>query len=359
VLGWFEWTGGRIDEGIAALQRSASIYRSIGDLRGWGGAAVTLVWILARRAQFARATDLAEEIVRVGEGANDPQLTTWGSVCLGYLCTVVGPLGRSTHHLDKARSLSQRTSAVRMHANAAGVQAKCLLRQGRFVLARQILEEALAVLEARGMRDMLYIQPITAFTELCLIEAERSSGAARTTALRAAAAASAKAMKCSRSQAAGWRAEAMRLHGTVAWLRDQRALALERWRESVAIADAMQLPVDRARAWLEMGERSGDETLVTQARQVFTDIGAKVDLAFSLHASARMAAAAGSDVERALQAYALAQEHLDAVGAEYRFALACQERAAILMRCGHGDAARADLALAQRGFAAVGAPIPN
>jgi hypothetical protein len=89
-----------------------------------------------------------------------------------------------------------------------------------------------------------------------------------------------------------------------------------------------------------MGERTRNESMVAEARGVFENLGARVDLAFSLHALARLVAA--TDTDRALEAYALAQDRLDAVGAEHRCALARQERAEILARGGHRGAAQAD-----------------
>jgi class 3 adenylate cyclase/tetratricopeptide (TPR) repeat protein len=331
VRGWFEWTRGMIDESMASLERSASAYQGIGDLRGWAGAVGTWIWVLARRGHFAQAAALAHELVRVGEGANDPHLAAWGSVCLGHLCWVVGPLHESALHLDKVRSLSVRTSAMRMHANAGGVLAKCLLRQGLIADARALLVEALAILDARGMNDMFYIEPITAYVELLLTEATRSEGPARKAALQAARAACAKALRCRETSAVGWRPEAMRLHGTLAWLCGDTPAAMRRWHDSMAVAQALQLPVDRARAMLELGERTHDEVQVEEARRLFEHSGATVDLAFSLHVLARMAAS-GPDAELALQRYDRALQALDAAGATERLALARGERAQLQTR---------------------------
>ncbi len=331
VRGWFEWTGGMLDEALSSLDQAASAYQSIGDLRGWAGASSTSGWVLARRGHFAQAAALSREIVRVGEGAKDPHLAAWGSVCLGHLCCAVGPLQDAAPPLEKVRSLSVRTSAPRMHANAGGVLAKSLLRRGEIAQARGILAHALEVLEARGMKDMFFIEPITAYAELLLMEADRSTGAARDAALRAAKAACAKALKCSASSAAGWRSEAMRLRGTLAWLCGDRPAALKGWHESIAIAQAMQLPVDRARGLLEMGDRTHDEAQVEEARLVFEQSGARVDLAFSLHVLARLAAD-GGDAGLALQRYDRALDALAAVGADGRLALARTEHAQVLAR---------------------------
>ena len=87
------------------------------------------------------------------------------------------------------------------------------------------------------------------------------------------------------------------------------------------------MPIERARTLLEMGARLGDAALVDEARRVFDATGAKVDLAFSLHALARLAAATGTDNEAALLRYDQAITALDAVKAEYNLGLAGRERA--------------------------------
>jgi len=331
--GWLGWIVGAFDDSMVALEQSASAHRAIGDLRSWGGVTATLVWVLARRSEFGRAESLAAEVVRIGEDANDPHLTSWGLVCLGNLGLTVGPLDEAARRIEKARSLSARTSALRMHANAGGVLAKCWLRQGRIEQARDILREAIDVLEARGMRDMYFIEPITALAELSMLEAaQASSGAVRESALRAARSACTKALRCSRRSAAAWEPEALRLLGTLAWLRGAKSSALRRWRKSIESADTLKLPLDRARGLLEMGDRTHCESFVEEARRVFETTGAKVDMAFSLHVLARLAARENADAETALRRYDLAVEALDAVKAEDRFAIACRERSDLLAR---------------------------
>jgi class 3 adenylate cyclase/tetratricopeptide (TPR) repeat protein len=329
VRGWFLWTRGQIDHAMVSLEASASLYRSIGDLRGWAGALSTLGWVLARRGEFERARRVCEEVVRIGEGANDLHLAAWGSVCLGHLCSTIGPLERASPYLETVRDLSKRSSEMRMHANAGGVLAKSLLRRGLIAEARAILAEALETLEARAMRDMFYIEPITAFIELCLHDASQSSGAQRRSALAAARSACNKALRCSRRSAAAWQPEAMRLHGTLAWLDGNSARALQRWRQSIQAADAMKLPVDRARALLEIGERTRDEAPVMEAQRIFEQTGAQVDLAFSLHVLARGAAERGADRIDVQRRYDEAIAALRRVGAESAAALAVREREAL------------------------------
>ncbi|MCI0354025.1 MAG: hypothetical protein L0099_03150, partial [Acidobacteria bacterium] len=207
----------------------------------------------------------------------------------------------------------------------------------------------LAVLGLGPLRE-----PLNAFAELCLIEASRLTGAPRRHAIRAASQACVKALRCARD-AVTWLPEALRLHGTLAWLSGDPTSALKRWQQSLTTAQDLGLTVERARTLLEMGDRLGDAARVDEATRVFVQTGARVDQAFSLHARARMAAASGADVSSTLQRYDQAIATLNEVKAEYALGVACRQRAHLHQQCGRLDQARTDLAQAQRCFAAVGA----
>src|SRR5262249_4605144 len=124
---------------------------------------------------------------------------------------------------------------------------------------------------------------------------------------------------------------------------------------SLAVARSAGNALEHSRTQLEMGVRLGDTALIEQARQMFERTGARVDLAFCLHALARIAAAKQYDTDAALQHYDCVIAALDAVNAEYGLGLACRERAQLLTKRGLDDEARADLRRADQCFAAVGA----
>jgi tetratricopeptide (TPR) repeat protein len=251
--------------------------------------------------------------------------------CIGHWGTAGCALDEAALQLERGRSICLQTSQLGMHANFGGILAKCLMRQGRIAEASEILHESVQLLEARGLRDLFYIESITAFTELWLIEAQRRTGAARKAALRAAKTACAKALACSKKSTVPWHPESLRLRGTVAWLYGAKSSAIRRWHQSIELAQRLNLPPLRARSLLEIGNRTNDESLVEEARSVFESIGAKVDLAFSLHVLARMAATAGT-IDVALRRYAGAIAALEAVKADDAFRLASRERERLLER---------------------------
>jgi tetratricopeptide (TPR) repeat protein len=114
--------------------------------------------------------------------------------------------------------------------------------------------------------------------------------------------------------------------------------------------------IERARTLLEMGDRTQDRALVEEARDVFEQTGARVDLAFSLHVLARQTAVSQSDIGAALQVYDQAITLLDEVRAEYDLGLASQARARLLAQLDRHEEAHADLSRARGCFIAS---VPN
>jgi class 3 adenylate cyclase/tetratricopeptide (TPR) repeat protein len=349
--GWLQWTAGALDECMQSFAQSATAYEGIGDIRGWGGPTISLFWTVYQRADFTSAAQLAADLVRVGQNAGDPHVVSWGVQALGVLGLAVGPLDEAASHLSRCRDLCIEISSFRLQAAAGGLLGKSRLRQGRVNEAAAILREAMDLNAARKLRGKWSGEPLNAFAELCLIEASRLAGASRRQAIRAASRACDDALQCNPA----WRPEALRLHGTLAWLSGDSVSARERWQKSLETAEKLRLTVERARTLLEMGDRLADVALVDEATRVFEQTGARVYLAFSLHARARLDQDSGADVGSTLQRYDQAIAALAEVKAEYELGVACRQRAHLHKQLGRLDQAGADLVQAQRCFAAVGA----
>jgi tetratricopeptide (TPR) repeat protein len=354
--GWLEFVPGSLDKSREALQQSAAAFHRIGDIRGWGGPSCLICWIFYRKADFASLAQLASEMVRLGQDAGDPHVISWGQNGLGLLALTTGPLDEAATHLSAVCDLTGRISSFRMQAGVGGLLGKCRLRQGRLTEAATILKESIGLIEAKNFRGEWSADPLNAFAELCLAHMERLSGALRRQALRTASRACAQALRCTQG-AALWLPETLRLHGTLAWLSGHTKSAHRRWRQSLATAERLGMPIERARTVLEMGARHSDAGLVDEATGVFEQTGARVELAFSLHARARMASESGADVSATLQHYDQAIVVLAEVKAEYALGVACRQRARLHEQVGRLDLARADLVQARSCFAAVGATV--
>ena len=131
--------------------------------------------------------------------------------------------------------------------------------------------------------------------------------------------------------------------------------ARDGWTKGLTVATDLGFPVERARTLLEMGHRLGDVTVVDEAIKVFEQTGARVDLAFSLHARADMAPTSGAEVDLTLRRFDQAIAALGDVKAEYALGVACRQRAQLHAQLGRREQARADLATAKECFEAVGA----
>jgi class 3 adenylate cyclase/tetratricopeptide (TPR) repeat protein len=355
IRGWQEFVEGSVDDSLRSLRLAASAFHGIGDIRGWGGPSTLMCTLLHRRADLAALEVHSAEMVRIGRGAGDPHIVSWGQNGLGLHAFTAGPLDEAAAHLSAAVDLTGRISSFRMRAGCGGLLGRCQLRQGRVAEAAATLEQSLALIEAKNFRGEWSSDPLNGFAELCLIDAERRSGAARRDAMRTAARACDRALATTR-KAPLWLPETWRLHGILAWLSGDPAAARQRWAKGLAVAADVGLPVERARTLLTMGHRLGDAALVDEATGVFEQTGARVDLAFALHARAELALAAGDDAGAALRRLDQAVAALDEVKAELALGLACRQRARLHAQLGRPDQASADLATARRCFAAVGAP---
>jgi tetratricopeptide (TPR) repeat protein len=351
--GWLQWSAGSLDESAQSFAQSAAAYEGIGDIRRWGGATGCLFWSIYQRADFAAAAKLATDLVRVGQNAGDPHVVSWGEEALGALGLAVGPLDEAESHLLRFHDMCIEISSFRMQAGAGGYLGKSHLRQGRLREAATILREAIDLNDARKLRGKWSGEPLNAFAELCLVEASRLSGAPRRQAIRTAGRACDNALRCNPA----WLPEALRLHGTLAWLSGDTTAARERWQKSLETAEKLRLTVERARTLLEMGDRLTDVALVDEATRVFEQAGARVYLAFGLHARARMERESGTDIDSTLQRYDQAIAALAEVKAEYALGVARRQRAQLHKQLGRLDQARADLAQARSCFAAVGAAV--
>jgi tetratricopeptide (TPR) repeat protein len=347
--GWLQWRDGSLDDSAQSFKLSAAASNEIGDIRAWASGLGSYVWVLYQRADFASATKLASEMVRVGENAGDPHVVSFGTEMLGLVDVAIGPLDVAAAHLMKFRELSKQTSDYRRWISALSFLAKTRLRQGRVSEAAGLMQQAMRLHAARNLRGKWTGEPFCTLAQLHLTEASSLLGTPRRTALRAAERACNQALRTNPA----WQAEAQRLHGTLAWLSGDPASARRRWQTGLETAERLNMPVERSRILLEMGARLGDAALVEEARQVFEQTEAKVDLAFSLHALARMAAAAVADTDAALQHYDRAITALDAVKAECTLGLAYRERGQLLAKCGQHDEARSDMVRADHCFAAV------
>jgi class 3 adenylate cyclase/tetratricopeptide (TPR) repeat protein len=351
-LGWLEWTVGSLDAAERCFEEAALAYKNAGEIRGWGGA--TIYWFAAawQRGRYSFASGLATQLLDAGEAAGDPHVYNWGLNASAWNSFSLRGLDEAAAYASKACEAAAKLTSPRIEVLMQGFLSKCRIQQGRISEAWAAADRALRLVTKHNLRGLQCADAFNAIARLRLIELERSSSVVRPRALKAARRAGRRAIRCA-SGAITWMAEALRLTGTLAWLHGDKALAGNRWRESVAFAERFDLPVDRGCTLLEMGKRLGDDALLSKATEVFAQASAKTYLAAALHARAALALESGAETSSLIEQYDRAIVALDEAGAEYDLGVACGQRAQILRQLGYSDRADADLETARRCFQAV------
>ena len=73
--------------------------------------------------------------------------------------------------------------------------------------------------------------------------------------------------------------EAYRLQGIYQWLKNKPSMAQKEWNKSLIGAKELGAKYEQGLTYLEMGKRLEDSTYLEYAESIFTEIGAKLDLA--------------------------------------------------------------------------------
>lgn len=335
AFGFLDLYEGRWDECDAHLGQAGKVYRKAGDVHSWGGAVVMHAFVIYFRGDLPRIAALGSELLRVGQDAADPFITMMGFHLKGFYGLVRGPLDQAIVNLREGQALAAKTLVWNNYLHQRCLHAKCLVLQGKLDEAMALFDEALRVKQEEKLRDPFDLVELRTALAFCRVAmAERQGSSARSTTMRNARLACDEAVRGTRIMP-GWLPEALRLRGTVAWLSGDRAGAQKYWQESIAVAEQSDFPIERARAVLEMGDRTGEVALVEQAIVVFREFEAKVFLAFALHALARLNAQSVPETTAMIERYTEAITALEEVNAEYDLAVAVRARAQLQEQLGH------------------------
>jgi tetratricopeptide (TPR) repeat protein len=315
AMGFLDFYDGRWDACDANLGSGATVYRDAGDLHRWGGAMLMLSFVVHLRGDLAQMAAMGAELVRAGQDAADPQLTSWGFQVRGYVALAAGPLDDAVARLREGAELASKIPAWDNFLYQKSLLGKCLVLQGKLDEARVALREAQRVMQVERLRRPFdQVEVLTAVATCSLALVERAEGDARAQALRDAARDCRLALRSARTQP-GWLAQALRLHGTLDWLCGRHASAQRCWGESLALAERSAFPIERALTLLEKGRRLGEAGLIEQASEAFEQTGAKTFQAFALHALAQVQGTATHDAAairhgaRAIAALEAVQAH--------------------------------------------------
>jgi class 3 adenylate cyclase/tetratricopeptide (TPR) repeat protein len=270
---------GRLDAAFGYVGEAAEANRAAGDVRAWGGAALMIGQSLAWAGRFAEALERGAELAGVGRDASDPVLESSGEMVQGLACKGIGDLDQAADHLRRSIELGAKSSFHYAGLVSGGELAQCLLRGGE-------MDGAASALEAAEKLRPRYLSPggnafiplIHAQAERFLLGVERSSGPERDQWLRQAGPACQDGLKRIKFfRLAG--PEAMLLQGRFDWLGGRTSTVRDWWNKSAREAARLGMRYDEGLAHAEMGSRLSDRAELEKAAAIFTDIGARRDLA--------------------------------------------------------------------------------
>jgi tetratricopeptide (TPR) repeat protein len=270
---------GRLDAAFGHVAEAVEANRAAGDLREWGGANFMIGQSLAWSGRFAEALERGTELTAVGRDASDPALEATGEMVHGLAYKGTGDLEEAADHLRRSVDLGAKSAYYYVGLVSGGELAQCLLRSGD-------MEGAASAIEAAEKLRPLYLSPggnafiplVHAQAERLLLTAERSSGPERVHWLQQAGPAcqdGLKRIKYFRLAAP----EAMLLQGRFDWLSGRTSAAREWWTKSAQEAMRMGMRYDEGLAYAEIGLRLAEPVELDKAAAIFTEIGARRDLA--------------------------------------------------------------------------------
>jgi len=153
-MAWNDWRNGEMEKALAGYEQATSLFPGTGDVEGelWANNGIASVNNDLGRYDQAAAGYLATIEVARTNNQSMPE-----AVALNNLGTLEYSLGRADvalGHFRRANDLHSERGQNRLQLATLFNISTCLNDLGRIMAARQVLDEALAICEAHGYRDM-------------------------------------------------------------------------------------------------------------------------------------------------------------------------------------------------------------
>ncbi|HET6947108.1 MAG TPA: AAA family ATPase [bacterium] len=274
-LGFYELHAtGRWAVALDHFRRSASRYREGGALRQWGASATMDAWVSRLSGHHRQSLDRAQELVRIGEDAGDPEVHGWGLAQLGATYWHLGRLDEAAAHLQRAVKLFRDADDDLWQTISGCDLARLYLQLGRIEEAEQLTREGEALTAKRGYLGYDRTHSRMASAEVWLAAAERAGQAGGMQALRTAEQACRLAVRQAEADCV-IKPAAFRMWGSVQWLGGRRAAAHRWWQKAVAAAEALGARYELGLTYLEMGRRTGQVQPLQRAQSIFAELDAQ------------------------------------------------------------------------------------
>jgi tetratricopeptide (TPR) repeat protein len=270
------WLSSDWDGALGHGKRSLAALGEGGALRERSTAVWVVASVLIWRGDLMPALAVSEELIRIGDEKADMETSCVGAGRQGLAQVRLGRLEDADASLKRAVALAD---AVPDHLNrveARGDLGRCLLRLGEWQEAVVILEEGRRLCGEHRVQYHNAVPVLAGLVEVYLHAAEQAEEPAKDQWLEKAARASEAALKNARRFRPAV-AEAMRLRGTVEWLRGSARNARKWWQRSIGLATQLGLQYDLGLAHLEMGLRLHDRAHLERAEATLAEIDSAWD----------------------------------------------------------------------------------
>jgi len=259
-----------------------------GNLRFWAASLGGVGWLEQHLGHTDTSAAAAERMLEIGRDAADEQIVAWALHLRGTIAWQHGAFAAAEPDLRRAIELLRRIPDYPFLASALGDLGLCYLRMARGAAARELLEEAAALVRREDIRGYL-ARARNGLVEAYLAEADLSTAGERQRWLAAAR----SAWHAARPQAFIERLAHVglaRWAGTLAWERDDHATARQHWRRGLEVARELGARFDEALTLREMGRRSGDLDALASAARLFANVGAEHEAAVAAELGSAVAA---------------------------------------------------------------------
>jgi class 3 adenylate cyclase/tetratricopeptide (TPR) repeat protein len=276
-IGLDDYAMGRWAAAAERLSAAASGYFAAGELEPWAGISGYLNLVLVGQGRLGEALPIADDLERTGKIARDQRIEGLGPHDRAYLLGWAGRQREARAAYDRAIANYRAIPDYHLLAFAVGDCARMLVRSDDLDAGRALIEEGDRVAKEHHLAGWVLTHLIAARADLLLRTAERDPGQ-RAPLLREAD----RVIRKLRSQGR-LHAEAvpvaLRLRGSLEWLRGRADRARVAWRDSLVAADRMGSVTEA----LETHGAIARYTLSVEDEQSAGTIAAR------LHAQARVA----------------------------------------------------------------------
>jgi class 3 adenylate cyclase/tetratricopeptide (TPR) repeat protein len=256
--------------------------REAGDWTNWGSATAQINFLLSCMGRFEEALERAREMVKIGEETAFGTLIYWGLMGEGKTLWRQGRFTEAHDILRRAITAATKVGDHQCLSQAHGEIGRCLAAMGETDEGYRVLREARDTARAHMVLGHNITDVVLGLAAIELRRCEQGAVSSRL---------AARAVRAALHQGRRVRAgapEAMRLAGTLAWLRGQPAEATRCWDESERLAERLDARREIALTRLETGQRLGRGDDLQRAERMFVAMDAAVDAARAREALGRV-----------------------------------------------------------------------